>query len=196
MFKKISILVFALLMISLLSVNVTEAQKKSDYPLVSIAPIGGVQFPIGNLTDSYDASYHAGLDFSIRLNRETAIFLNGTYFDMPLKENLIGADASYIAITAGPRYIFTSPKIKAQFFMEAGIGVYMFSVGDYTIGNVPVESATTTNMGINVGPGVFIPLGKIADLELKTKFHYTFGDKIGGGKSTFISAAIGVDFKL
>lgn len=186
-------------MISLLSVNVTEAQKASDYPLFSIAPMGGAQFPLGNLTDLYDASYHAGLEFAVRLNRETAIFLNGTYFDMPLKDAAtgLGGDASYIAITAGPRYIFTSPKIKAQFFMEAGLGVYMFSVKEYTNAlNQQVESATNTNMGINVGPGVFIPLGKVADLELKTKFHYTFGEKIGGGKSTFISAAIGVDFKL
>ncbi|MBN1633335.1 MAG: hypothetical protein JW917_04130 [Ignavibacteria bacterium] len=196
MFKKISILMFALLMIALLSANVAEAQKASKYPLVSISPLGGVQFPMGNLTDSYDASFNAGLEFALRLNRETALFLNGTYYNMPIKDDAIGADAYYIAITAGPRYVFTSPKIKAQFFLEAGAGVYIFNRGDYTINAVTIPSETTTNFGVNVGPGVLIPLGKVADLIMKTKFHYTFGDEPTGGSRTFLGVVLGVDFKL
>lgn len=58
MFKKIFTIMFALLMITLLSINISEAQttKKIVYPLFSISPIIGAQFPAGGLNDLYKAS--------------------------------------------------------------------------------------------------------------------------------------------
>ena len=131
MYKKLFTLYFALLMFALISSNITQAQPTKTagdvYPVVSIAPpIGGVQFPIGGLNDSYSASFNAGLDIGLKINRETSFYLNGTYFDMPRSVKGTGGDASYIAITAGPRYIFTSRDIKAQFFLEAG-WVFIYS---------------------------------------------------------------------
>jgi hypothetical protein len=63
MFNKFFKLGFGLLMMVLFITNVSEAQtKKVSYPLFSIAPIIGVQFPVSGLNDSYNPSWNAGLD--------------------------------------------------------------------------------------------------------------------------------------
>jgi len=201
MFNKIFKLAFSLLMVILFITNVSEAQtKKSVYPVFSIAPVAGVQFPVAGLNDNYNASWNAGLDLGLAINRETSFFLNATYYNMPVKDAVLYVpSASYIGITAGPRYVFTSPKIKAKFFLEAGIGVYIFTQKELTFVGPPdiiFPSTSTTNFGVNVGPGVIIPLGDIADLIIKSKLHYSFESGGTGGSRTFVAAVIGVDFKL
>jgi len=197
MFKKIFNLSIALFIMAFLITNLSEAQTKKDtFPVFSISPVGGVQFPIGSLNDNYGVSWNAGLDMSLKVNKETAFYLNATYFDMPLKAGIIGPSASYIAITAGPRYYFASPKLKAQFFLEAGIGAYIFTQKEYTIETVPsiiVPSKSKANFGVNAGPGVTIPLGGTIDFIIKSKIHYTFEE---GGAHTFLSAIAGVEFRL
>jgi len=201
MFNKILKLWFGLLMMVLFITNVSEAQtKKVSYPLLSIAPLVGVQFPVGGLNDSYNPSWNAGLDFNLAVNRETSFFLNATYYNMPVKDNVaIPSNASYIGITAGPRYVFTSPSVKAKFFLEAGLGVYIFTQKEFTIVGPPdiiFPSASTTNFGVNVGPGVIIPLGGAADLIMKSKLHYSFESGGSGCSRTFVTGVVGVDFRI
>ena len=201
MLNRISKLVFGFLMLAMFFTSISEAQtKKPIYPIFSISPIAGVQFPIGGLNDNYNASWNAGLEVALAISRETSFFLNGTYYNMPRKENTIdGGNASYIGITAGPRYIFTSPKIKAKFFLEAGLGVYMWTRKEYNTTTTPsvlVPSESSTNFGANVGPGAIIPLGDAMDLIIKTKVHYTFESGGNGGSRTFVAGVIGLDFKL
>lgn len=201
MFKKIITLMFALLVIAFFSSNITEAQTSSSntkitYPVFSVCPLLGVQFPVGMLNNTYKPSFVGGLDLNLKINRETAFFINASYYDMPIKTELQGPGASVIGITVGPRYTFTSSSIKAQFFLEAGLGVYMFHTQDYTTTGTPsytFASSTTSNFGFNVGPGVIIPMGNVADLMLKVKIHDILAS---GGSSSFITGVIGVDFKL
>ena len=201
MFNKILKLWIGLLMMVLFITNVSEAQtKKVSYPLLSIAPLVGVQFPVGGLNDSYNPSWNAGLDFNLAVNRETSFFLNATYYNMPVKDNVaIPSNASYIGITAGPRYVFTSPSVKAKFFLEAGLGIYIFTQKEFTVVGPPdviFPSASTTNFGVNVGPGVMIPLGGTVDLKIKSKLNYSFESGGSGGSRTFVTGVMGVDFKL
>jgi hypothetical protein len=200
MFKKIFTLMFAALIVALLTSDISQAQttyKKNVYPLFSVSPLFGVQFPIGTLNDNYKTSFNAGLEVVVRVNRETAFFLKGGYYNMPRKTDVgPGPDASYIEISAGPRYVLTSPKVKAMLFVEAGLGAYIFMTKEWTVaGDPPITFASTskTNFGVNGGPGVIIPLGSVADFELKAKMHYTFEE---GGAHTFLSTTMGIDFKL
>ncbi|MDD5360738.1 MAG: outer membrane beta-barrel protein [Ignavibacteria bacterium] len=198
MFKKIFTLLFVALIAALLSSEISQAQttyKKDVYPLFAITPMAGIQFPIGTLNDNYKLSFNAGLEAAMRINRETAFFLKAGYYNMPRKSDMgPGPDANYIEITAGPRYVLTSPKVKAQLFVEAGIGAYMFMTREWTdpYGTV-ISSTTKTNFGVNGGPGVIIPMGSVADFMLKAKMHYTFED---GGAHTFLSTEMGINFKL
>lgn len=201
MFNRISKLAFGLLMLALLFTSISEAQtKKSIYPVFSISPLVGVHFPMGGLNDNYNPSWNAGLEVALAINRETSFFLNGTYYNLPRKEDAsTGPAASYIAITAGPRYVFTSPKVKAKFFLEAGLGAYIYTRKEYNSTTTPVvtyPSESTTNFGVNAGPGVIIPLGEVADLVMKSKIHYIFESGGAGGSRTFVTGIIGVDFKL
>ncbi len=202
MFKKIFTMLFVLFMVVLFSSTLTEAQtKKTTYPIFSISPMGGVQFPIGSLNDNNGVSWNAGLDMSLKINKESSAYLNATYFDMPRKsESGIGPDESYLAITTGPRYYFISPKLKAQFFLEVGIGVYIHTVKEYTVTSPSLSdpvmtfpSVTKAIFGVTGGPGVTLPLGGPASLMMKSNWHYIFQE---GGAKMFVSADVGLEFRL
>jgi len=201
MFKKITTFILALIMIALFNVTITKAQTTNKstnvFPVFSISPTGGVQFPIGGLNETYKPGFNLGLDLNLRINKETAFYLNTGYFNMQKNSDLaVGPNASYIAITAGPRYFFTSSEVKAMIFLEAGVGVYIHNKSEYTTNGTPVEkiaSETNTAIGVNAGPGVIIPLGKAMDLIMKAKIHDMFEK---GGERVFISSIIGLNFKL
>jgi hypothetical protein len=213
MFKNIYKLLFGLLMVALISSNITVAQTTSAffnsgnieiqknakiiYPIFSISPVGGIQFPIGSLNDNFKSSFNAGLEVNMKVNKETSFFLKGGYYNMPVKDDVIGPDGSFIEITVGPRYTFTSPNIKAQFFLEAGLGAYIFATKDYTFvvdgTSYTIPSTSKANFGVNVGPGVIIPLGGAVDFLVKAKLHYVFTEN---NASTFLGAIMGLDFRL
>ena len=201
MFTKIYKMMFALIMLAIITSNVSQAQtvKKSmiaEYPAVSIAPFVGIQFPMADLGNYYKSSFNVGLDINLKINREVSFFLNGTYFDMPIKPETPSPSASFIAITAGPRYVLSSANVKAKFFLEAGVGAYIFATKDYTTTTAPIVTVpgkSTTNFGVNTGPGVVLPLSDSMDLMMKTKLHYVFNKD---GSNTFLSALMGLSFKL
>jgi hypothetical protein len=201
MITKIYKLIIALLVVTFITSNITEAQtttattKKDIYPVFSMTPVVGVQFPVGTLNDTYRASFNGGLDFNMKVNKETSFFFKAGYYDLPIKTELQGQSVNYIEITAGPRYIFSGQNIKAQFFLEAGAGVYIFNMKEYTnpTTNVMTPSSSSINFGANAGPGVFIPLSKTLDLMLKSKIHYVFQEE---GSRTFLGSVIGIDFRL
>jgi len=206
MFKNIYKLLFALLLIAFFTANLSVAQtKKVSYPIFSLGPVIGVQFPAGGLNDIYKASWNAGLDLNLKVNRETSFFLNATYFNLPARTDadVLGPDGAYIAITVGPRYIFATPQLKANFFLEAGLGAYIHTSKEYTYNTYPliggpavvvtVPSASKTSMGVNVGPGVLIPVGGSTMIIMKAKLHYIFES---GASRTMVTAVAGVDFRL
>lgn len=184
-----------LLLVFAININVSEAQvySKEKYPEFFLSPLVGVQFPVGNLNDVYSPSWNAGLDFAIRINRETAFYLKAGYIDMVVKSDAAGPRASFIEVTAGPRYIFSSDKLKAKFFLEAGGGLYVFHTREYTIGNVIIPSDNSANVGVNAGPGAMIPLSNTLSIEGKSKFHYIFNS---GSSQSFITASVGLVIKL
>ena len=174
MFKRTFKLMFIVILFALFIASITQAQptktKYDVYPVFSINPMAGVNFPLQDLNNTYSTSWNAGLDLNLKVNRETSFFLFGGYYNMPAKDATFGPNASVIAIVAGPRYIFTSAAIKAQFFLEAGLGVYIFASKDFNTNTTPsvlVPGTSKANFGINVGPGAIIPLGKAMDLIMK-----------------------------
>ena len=199
MIKKIFTFIFSFLMLVLFVSSITQAQTTKTsgekYPVFSISPMGGVQFPLGDMNNTYKTSWDAGVDFNLKINRETSFWLFAGYHDMPAKTEANIPSASVIQITAGPRYIFTSKAIKSMFFLEGGLGVYIFTTKDFVSTGTAetIAGSSKTNFGINVGPGAIIPLGKAMDLIMKVKLHDMFME---GGSQTFISAVMGLNFKF
>ena len=194
MFVKLFKLMFVFIMFALFITSITEAQTtKINYPVFSISPVVGVTFPLNQLNNNYSASWNAGVDFNLKVNRETSFWLFAGYNDLPIKSSYVGPSANIIQIVAGPRYIFTSQQIKAQIFIEGGLGVYIFNVKDWTFEGVNIPSTSKANFGINIGPGAQIPLGGTVSLIMKAKIHDMFME---GGSQTMITAVMGVDFTL
>lgn len=170
----------------------TTSSKTSIYPIFTLSPIGGAIFPLSELGNSYKAGFNAGLDAGMRLNKEVSIYGKMGYYN--LSANTPGApNSSYIEISAGPRYYFSSPKLKSNFFLESGVGAYIFSQDAYVTQGVNVEKQSNTNIGLNVGPGVTLQLSKAVDIILKTKYHMIFNS---GGSRSFVTALGGLEFKF
>jgi hypothetical protein len=112
------------------STKVIKTSTKIVYPIFTLSPMGGGSFPVSELGNSFKAGYNVGLDGGLRLNKEVSIYAKVGYYS--LSTNTTGApNSSYIELSAGPRYYFTSPKLKSTFFMETGVGAYIFSQEAY-----------------------------------------------------------------
>jgi hypothetical protein len=58
---------------------------------------------------------------------------------------------------------------------------------------VDVAKVSSTNIGLNVGPGVTLQLSNSIDIILKTKYHMIFNS---GGSRSFVAALGGLEFKF
>lgn len=217
MCKYICKIMFVLIIISLFNSNLAKAQyapmlRNSNnnsnntnlnplpsivkYPVFTINPQFNIIFPDGVLANTYKPGFGGGLQFALRINKETSFYLQGVYLTLPVKSDVQGPDASIIAITLGPRYTFRSDEIKARLILEAGAGIKIYTIKDYTTTGTPsvtIPGKTTVYFGVDAGPGALIPLGKNVDLLIKAKIHGMFTPD---GTQTFISPSLGIDIKF
>ncbi len=172
--------------------TVTKTSKTSLYPVFTLSPVAGAIFPMSELGNTYAAGFNGGLDLGVRMNRELSLYTKLGYYSLT-NNTTTAPSSSYIEISAGPRYNFTDPKLKSIFFLEAGVGAYIFSQDAYTEGTQTFEKISNTNVGLNVGPGVALQLSKVMDIILKSKYHMIFND---GGTRSFLTALGGLEFKF
>lgn len=207
MFTKITTFVFSIFMVTMIFSNYSPAQtagtttttttnpqlRVSPYPYFTVSPIAGVIFPIGELGNNYQAGFTGGLDIGMRVNKEVAIYLKFGYYSLTTAEDNT-PNASYIEISAGPRYIFTDPKLKSNFFMEAGVGAYIFNRDAFVANTLPIEKESHTSLGVNVGPGASLELSDAVDIILKSKYHAIFTST--GGTRSFVSILGGLEIRF
>ena len=201
MYKKMFKLFMCAFMLGLLITNYSNAQGSgtsatntatSPYPIFTLSPLAGAIFPLSELGNNFKAGFSAGLDAGLRLNKELALYTKVGYYS--LTTNTQGAPNSrYIEISAGPRYYFSSRNLKSTFFLETGVGAYIFSQDAYDINGVSIEKKSNTNVGLNVGPGATLQLSKSMDVILKSKYHMVFNSE---GTRSFIAALGGLEFKF
>jgi hypothetical protein len=162
------------------------------YPIFTLSPVAGVIFPTSQLGNEFEAGFNGGLDAGVRLNRELGIYAKTGYYS--LTDATVGApNSSYFELSAGPRYYFTSKNLKSAFFLETGVGAYIFSQDAYESEGVSYDRESNTNVGLNVGPGVTLQLSKSIDVILKSKYHIVFNDY---GTRSFLTALGGLEFKF
>jgi hypothetical protein len=201
MFKKIYKLFMWVLMSGLFITGFSNAQVSGSsmsnemvkvypvkYPIFTLSPMAGGIFPVSEFGNTYQAGFSGALDFGLRLNRELAIYSNLGYYSLTNNDNL-APNSNYFEISAGPRYYFTKSNLKSTFFIETGVGAYIFSQDAYT-GNV---AQTHTNIGLSLGPGFTMQVSKSVDLILKTKYQMIFNDS---GTRSFVTGLGGVEFKF
>lgn len=166
--------------------------KKSEFPIFTISPLAGGIFPVSEFGNTYQAGFSGAIDAAVRMNRELGIYTNLGYYS--LSTSVPNAPHSeYFEISAGPRYYFTKSNLKSTFFLETGIGAYIFSQDAYGEGAAYVDRQSSTNVGFNIGPGFTIQASKSVDLMLKTKYQMVFLD---GGTRSFVTGLGGIEFKF
>ncbi len=169
-------------------VKVTPAK----FPIFTLSPMAGGIFPVSEFSNTYQAGFSGVIDGAIRLNRELGIFSNIGYYS--LSTSVPNAPHSaYFEISAGPRYYFTKSNLKSTFFIESGVGAYVFSQDAYGEGATYVDRQSSTNFGFNVGPGFTMQASKSVDLILKTKYQMVF---LEGGTRSFVTGLGGIEFKF
>lgn len=201
MFKKIYNLFIFMLMSGLIFTGFSNAQlsglsqsndmgkdTKAKFPIFTLSPMAGGIFPVSELGNNYQAGFSGALDGAIRLNRELGIYTNLGYYSMT-NNNQLAPNSNYFEISAGPRYYFTKSNLKSTFFIETGVGAYIFSQDAYT-DNV---AQTHTNIGLNIGPGFTMQASNSVDLILKTKYQMIFNDS---GTRSFVTGLGGIEFKF
>ncbi|MBL8008817.1 MAG: outer membrane beta-barrel protein [Ignavibacteria bacterium] len=205
MYKKINRLIVLALMLMLVSIGYANAQgsntvspklntvsAKSMYPVFTLSPVAGAIFPMSELGNTFEAGFNGGLDLGIRLNKELGLYTKAGYYS--LTNNTQGSpNSSYIEISAGPRYYFMTKKLKSAFFLEGGVGAYVYSQDAYTVGEQTFDRISNTNVGINVGPGFTLQMSKSIDIILKSKYTMVFND---AGTRSFLTALGGLEFKF
>lgn len=167
------------------------------YGYFELTPAGGVLFPVGKFSENFDISARAGADFNYRVNQEVGIA--GTIMYNFLSSKLEqGPNASYLSATVGPRYYFTSPKLKSMIFGETGVGVYYFTQDAYsqTAQGIATDypSVGETKLGVNAGLGSHIFLSDVLSLMLKAKYHIILGG--GDNARSFIGVDTGLNIRF
>lgn len=192
---KLNILLISLIILLSSAVNSQTRYttvKKSTYPQLSLSPVGGIMFPVGNLSSNFKPGGSVGLDLSYKVNKEVGFFAKFGY-DFFRSQNIEVPDGKYFEYTIGPRYYFTAKNLKSSIFLEAGIGAYTFNQQGYVLDESAYPEVSYTKFGYNAGIGAILNLGRDVDLLFKTKYNAVMTED---GSSSFITPVFGVDVRF
>jgi hypothetical protein len=173
--------------------NTTITRKANDFGYLELSALGGFVTPTGEFGNNYLSSVRSGIDIGYRLNQEVTLYTNLTYTN--LKSNITNAPSStMISAVVGPRYIFTSPKLKSNIFAEGGIGAFILNTPSYVNENLQtISSQSNTNIGFNAGLGGLLSLSKSVDIFVRSKYNLVIRE---GGTNGFLGTDAGFTFKF
>ena len=179
----------AFLIIIMLLLITGFGNSQSKYPYWSVDVTGGGTLPVGTFGDGYDISGNVGADVVYHIDPFWAVYANGTYNFLKVKDDTTSSSptTSYVEATVGPRYYFSQQKVKA--YGEAGVGLYMFNMSS-TTNNL---SSSNSDLGMNIGAGVEVPISKDIDLTGKAKYHIVF---TSGQSTTYGGIYGGINFRI
>lgn len=154
---------------------------------------GGFMVPAGNyFQDNYNTGAAFGFDLAYRVNTEVALYTEIKCNLMSLKDSL-GPSTEYFEGTAGVRFYFRPKCYRSSFFIEAGVGPYIFSQGSATTPTTNYASKTEFRMGANTGIGGELVLTNSLFITLKSKLNTIF---YPFGSTTYVSGAGGFTIRL
>lgn len=174
----------------------TYVLDKDTYPQWSIAPTGGVIFPIARLSESFKPNGSFGLELGAKVNKEVGFYGRFGYYFMA--STISGAPVGkYLEATIGPRYYFSSANVKSKIFTEAGVGLYAFSQASYVDPNDPSQTVipelNETRVGINAGIGASVFLSQNISLIVKTRYNTIF---TSNATTSFLTGSTGLEFRF
>lgn len=192
----IAALILGLLIIAKESFSQEQVNVIETPPKYSVAIFGGFIQPVSDLNDFYKSSGTVGLSVYYDVNKEVSLGTDVS-FNFLANRQEGGSSSSFLQITSGPRYYFKTRKLKSSFFLEAGIGGYMFNSGTFTInaaGDSPnPPSEVNVNLGVSGGVGGEVSLTNSIKMIFRGKYHNIFAE---GGSTNFITLDGGIKFRF
>jgi hypothetical protein len=140
----------------------------------------------------YYMSGNLGFDLSYRINSEVALFGESRYNFLSAKDTL-SPNSGYFETTVGARYYIKPDLSRSSFFLEVGMGPYIYTGGSSTVPGQLYESNTKVRFGANTGLGLELVITNSLFLTLKSKINAVFEPK---GSTTYITGVGGVTFRL
>jgi peroxiredoxin Q/BCP len=165
-------------------------------PYFAVTPYGGAIFPIDRgLRDVFKPGWSAGVDLLYRINREVGIWAGASYNQMTRQT---AADVGhYFEGSIGPRYFFTHPKLKAQLFVDAGVGFYNLNqdenLEETEANQYTIEQIDGSKVGINGGVGVTLFVSNAMNVLGKLRYNTIFGTN---ENVAFLNGGLGLEFRF
>jgi hypothetical protein len=154
---------------------------------------GGFMNPLSSyFVDNYFTSASFGFDLAYRVNTEVALYTEIKYDLLSLKDTL-GPTTSYFESTVGVRFYFRPKCYRSSFFIEAGIGPYIFMQSAGVSPTREYDKQTTFRVGGNAGIGGELVLTNSLFITLKSKVNSIFEP---GGSTTFVSGIGGLTIRF
>lgn len=190
-------LYLAALILTFAMVNTSYSQEfKSAPPKYSISVYGGFLQPVSDFNNFYKSSGQIGLSVYYDVNKEVSLGTDVS-FNFLANRQEGGSSSSFIQVTSGPRYYFKTRKLKSSFFLEAGIGGYMFNSGTFMINatgdNINPPSEVNVNLGVSGGLGGEVSLTNTVKMIFRGKYHNIFGNE---GSTNFVTLDGGIKIYL
>lgn len=167
-----------------------KGYKKKDFFQFSV--LGGFINPLFILNDKYNASPSAGFDFAYRLNKETALFLEGNYIFLDNKDT-IAPSCNYLQLGLGTRFYFRAKGVRSAFFFEAAAGPYVYMQSSDNINGINFDSKTIGKFGMNAGMGCEMVLSNHVFVMLKAKYNYIIESKV---TKSYVGGNMGLNFRF
>lgn len=168
-----------------------KGYKTKDF--VQLTLQGGFMVPVGTyMSDHYFNSGIAGIDLAYKVNTEVAIFGEVRYIILSLKDSL-GPSSGYLEASFGPRFYFRPKCFRSSFFIEAGVGPFLFFQGSGITPTREYKSESELRMGANAGIGGELVLTNSLFFTLKSKVHTIF---YPFGSTTFLSGIGGFTIRF
>ena len=169
------------LILTLIVVNTSTSQElESMPPKYSISVYGGFLQPVSDFNNFYKSSGQVGISVYYDVNKEVSLGTDVS-FNFLANRQEGGSSSSFIQVTSGPRYYFKTRKLKSSFFLEAGIGGYMFNSGTFMINatgdNINPPSEVNVNLGVSGGLGGEVSLTNTVKMIFRGKYHNIFGNE-------------------
>ncbi len=154
---------------------------------------GGFMNPLSSyFVDNYFTSSSFGFDLAYRVNTEVALYTEIKYDILSPKDTLAPAPG-YLESTIGIRFYFRPKCYRSSFFIEAGIGPYIFMQSSGTTPTRIYDSQTSFKFGGNAGMGGELVLTNSVFITLKSKVNSVFEPK---GTTTFVSGIGGFTIRF
>lgn len=154
---------------------------------------GGFMNPLSSyFVDNYFTCSSFGFDLAYRVNSEVALYTEIKY-DLLSPKDTLAPTPAYFESTIGVRFYFRPKCYRSSFFVEAGIGPYIFMQSSGTTPSRNYDSQTSFKFGGNAGVGGELVLTNSLFITLKSKVNSIFEPK---GTTTFVSGIGGFTIRF